>query len=166
MREIMTHTAGFEESPKYLLVYDKAHFIPLDQLLKQRIPARIFSAGTTPAYSNYATALAGYVVQRMSGMSFDEYVEQHIFGPLGMRTATFRQPLPAGLAPLMATGYATPGEPSRGFEIVNPAPAGSMSASGVDMANFMIAHLQGGEFNGKRILSAKAATCITAPSRK
>lgn len=157
MREIMTHTAGFEESVKYLIVYDKAKAVPLGELLKARIPQRIYDAGTTPAYSNYATSLAGYIVERLSGMPFDDYVEKHIFAPLDMRTASFRQPLPAKLEPLMATGYSKPGKPSLGFEIVNSAPAGSLSASGRDMANFMIAHLQGGEFNGQRILSAATA---------
>lgn len=157
LRQIMTHTAGFEESVKYLIVYDKAKAKPLGELLKARIPERIFDAGTTPAYSNYATSLAGYIVERVSGMTFDDYVDKQIFAPLDMRTATFRQPLPAALAPLMAAGYSKPGKPSLGFEIVNSAPAGSLTASGRDMANFMIAHLQGGEFNGRRILSAATA---------
>lgn len=157
MREIMTHTAGFEESVKYLIVYDKAKAVPLGELLKARVPERIYDAGTTPAYSNYATSLAGYIVERLSGMPFDDYVEKNVFAPLEMRTASFRQPLPAALAPLMATGYSKPGKPSLGFEIVNSAPAGSLSASGLDMANFMIAHLQGGQFKGQRILSAATA---------
>ncbi|RNF28728.1 beta-lactamase [Massilia aurea] len=157
MREIMTHTAGFEESVKYLIVYDKNNARPLGELLKAWVPDRIFDAGTTPAYSNYATSLAGYIVERVSGMPFNDYVEKQIFAPLNMRTATFRQPLPAALEPLMAKGYSKPGEPSLGFEIVNSAPAGALSASGQDMANFMLAHLAGGQFNGQRILSAATA---------
>ena len=157
MREIMTHTTGFEEAVKYLIVYDKGKARPLGELLKAWVPERIFDAGTTPAYSNYATSLAGYIVERVSGMPFDDYVEKHIFAPLDMRSASFRQPLPAALEPLMAKGYSKPGEPSLGFEIVNSAPAGALSASGQDMANFMIAHLADGEFNGQRILSAVTA---------
>jgi hypothetical protein len=57
----------------------------------------------------------------------------------------------------MSKGYRTAsGEPG-GFEIVGPAPAGSLSSPGEDMAHFMIAHLQGGEYHGKRILSAATA---------
>ena len=164
MREIMTHTAGFEESVKYLIVYDKSDIRPLGELLKERVPARIFDAGTTPAYSNYATSLAGYIVERIAKMSFDDYVEQHIFAPLNMRTASFRQPLPPALAPLMATGYSKPGEPSLGFEVVNSAPAGALSASGTDMGNFMIAHLQGGQFNGARILQEATAKAMHSSS--
>ena len=167
MRQMMTHTAGFEESAKALIVYDRDAAMTLPELIKSRTPARIFDAGTTPAYSNYATSLAGYIVGRLSGLPFDDYVEQRIFAPLNMRTASFRQPLPAALAPLAATGYSEPGQPSLGFEIVNSAPAGALSASGIDMANFMIAHLQGGQFNGQRILSAAtAATMHDSPLDK
>ena len=160
LRQIMTHTAGFEESAKNLIFYDPAGVGKLGDLLKAWIPERIFDAGTTPAYSNYATALAGYIVERTSGLGFDDYVESRIFKPLAMHGASFRQPLPATLAPFMATGYSKPGEPSMGYELIGPAPAGSMAASGTDMARFMLAHLQNGELDGQRILSAATAAAM------
>ena len=144
MRQLMTHTAGFEEAIKDLITFDSDAVLPLGPYLKRWIPNRIFDAGTTPAYSNWGTSLAGYVVQRTSGMPFDDYVEQRIFKPLDMQTATFRQPLPDRLKPQMATGYPLASGKSQGFENITPAPAGSLSASGVDMAKFMIAHLSGG----------------------
>ena len=146
MRQVMTHTAGFEEAVKDLISYDQqaAVKLPLGPYLKRWVPRRIFDAGTTPAYSNWATSLAGYVVARVSGLSFDDYVERRIFAPLGMRHSSFRQPLPPPLRPFMATGYPKASEPAKGFEVVVPAPAGSLSASGLDMARFMIAHLQQG----------------------
>ena len=113
--------------------------------------------GTTPAYSNYGASLAGYIVQRLSGESFDDYIDKHIFAPLDMKHSSFRQPLPANLAPLMSKGYPLASEQPRPFEIVGPAPAGSLSSSGEDMAHFMIAHLQNGEYHGKRILKAETA---------
>ena len=145
LRQIMTHTAGFEEAVKDLITYDPKRVLPLGTYLRRWVPRRIFDAGTTPAYSNWATTLAGYIVARASGMSFDDYVDQRIFAPLNMRTASFRQPLPRKLAALAATGYPRASEPAKSFEIVVPAPAGSLSASGLDMAKFMIAHLQGGK---------------------
>ncbi len=167
LRQIMTHTAGFEEAAKEIIDYYPARTPKLGELLKAWVPHRIYAAGTTPAYSNYATALAGYVVERVSGLSFDDYVEQKIFTPLGMRTASFRQPLPAALAPHMSRGYAKPGQPAEPFEIVGPAPAGSLSASGTDMARFMLANLQYGELDGQRILSpATAATMLNSPLDK
>lgn len=144
MRQIMTHTAGFEEAMKDLITYRQDGAIPIDVYLKRWVPERIFDAGTTPAYSNWATTLAGYVVQRVSGMPFDDYVEARIFKPLDMKTASFRQPLQPSLRPLAATGYPRASAPADAFEVVVPAPAGSLSASGLDMAKFMIAHLQYG----------------------
>ncbi len=157
MRNLMTHTAGFEEDLKNLLTYDSKGPPPLGQVLKARIPARIFPPGQVPAYSNYGAALAGYIVQRTSGQPFDAYVEQHIFAPLGMHHASFRQPLPPALRPLMAKGYMrASGKPSS-YEMIGLAPAGSSAMSGDDMAHFMIAHLQDGEYQGQRILQPATA---------
>jgi CubicO group peptidase (beta-lactamase class C family) len=157
MRNLMTHTGGFEEDIKNLLTYDPKGAPPLEQVLKADIPARIFPPGQVPAYSNFGAALAGYIVQRVSGQPFDAYVEQHIFAPLGMTHATFRQPLPQALRPLMAHGYLTASSPASDYEMIGLAPAGSSAVSGGDMAHFMIAHLQDGAYEGNRILQPATA---------
>ena len=144
MRNIMTHTAGFEESIRHLISSDPGAVMALKQQMPLALPGRVFAPGTTPAYSNYATALAGYIVERVSGEPFDNYIENHIFTPLGMTHSTFRQPLPARLAPHMSKGYSDITQKPEPFEIVVPAPAGSLSASGADMGKFMIAHLNDG----------------------
>lgn len=144
LRNIMTHTAGFEESLKGLLATREPGTPPYEELLKRWVPERVFAPGTTPAYSNYATALAGYIVQRASGEPFDDYIERHIFAPLGMRDSTFRQPLPERLRPRMATGYQRGSGDPVGYEYVGPRPAGSLAATGADMGRFMIAHLNQG----------------------
>ena len=140
LRQLMTHTAGFEEAVKDIIFTDPAHLLPLGDYLKRWTPKRVFEPGTTPAYSNWATALTGYLVERVSGESFDDYCDKHIFAPLGMTNSTMRQPLPAALAGQMASGY-KPGQEAGKFEIVGPAPAGSLSSTGTDMAKFMIAYL-------------------------
>ena len=57
----------------------------------------------------------------------------------------------------MSKGYTPASEEPTKFEIVGPAPAGSLSSPGEDMAHFMIAHLQNGEYHGNRILKAETA---------
>ncbi|HSX56104.1 MAG TPA: serine hydrolase domain-containing protein, partial [Sphingomonas sp.] len=143
MRQLMTHTAGFQEHGKRTIFEDVKFQISLADYVKVQ-PKRIYAAGTTPSYSNYGTALAGYIVERVSKMSFDDYVEQRIFRPLGMTRSTFRQPLPKGFVPQMAAGYRKGSDAASKFEIVGPAPAGSLSSTGADMARFMIAHLNQG----------------------
>ena len=152
LRQLMTHTAGFEEAVKDIIFTDPAHLLPLGDYLKRWTPTRVFEPGTTPAYSNWATALTGYIVERVSGETFDDYCDKHIFAPLGMTNSTMRQPLPAALAGQMASGY-KPGQEAGKFEIIGPAPAGSLSATGTDMAKFMLAHLD----HGKGLLSPEAA---------
>jgi len=156
MRNLMQHVAGFEEQAKNIMSEDpKAP--GYEALLKQWVPERVFAPGTTPAYSNYGASLAGYIVQRVSGESFDDYLDKHIFAPLEMTHSTFRQPLPTDLVPLMSKGYELGSDEPHVFEIVGPAPAGSMSSPAEDMAHFMIAHLQNGEYHGNRILRAETA---------
>jgi CubicO group peptidase (beta-lactamase class C family) len=156
LKQIMVHTAGFEGRIKDIIgVGDTSP--DLGKYLKTHIPERIFPPGTTPAYSNYATALAGYVVERVSGQPFNEYIEQHILKPLSMNHSTFAQPLPASLVPNMSNGYARASGDAEAFEIVVPFPAGSLSSTATDMAQFMIAHLQNGQLGDARILKPETA---------
>jgi CubicO group peptidase (beta-lactamase class C family) len=157
LRNIMTHTPGFEETIQELFVGDEKHLTPLGDYLKAHLPERIYPPGTTPAYSNYATTMAGYIVQRVSGEKFDDYIENHIFKPLGMNNCTFRQPLPEPLKSHMSSGYDVASQPARHFEFVNTEPAGSSSVTAVDMTHFMIAHLQDGTYEGAQILRPETA---------
>ena len=151
LRHVLTHTTGLEEAGRALIVYGD-HTPELGQVLKEYIPPYLYAPGSTQGYSNWATALAAYIVQRVSGQSFDDYIEQHIFTPLEMKHATFRQPLPAALRSQMSHGYASVDEPAKGYEIVNLAPAGSLAAPGADMGRFMLAYLGQGSLDGRQIL--------------
>lgn len=144
MRNLMTHTAGFDEVQRELNSYSPKGAPPLGDILKRALPKRIYAPGSTPAYSNYGTALAAYIVERVSGIPFDTYAEQRIFTPAGMARSSFRQPLPAALRPLMASGYKLGSGKPGPFEISNLAPAGGMTTSGADMGRFMLAHLNKG----------------------
>ena len=166
LRQIMTHRAGFEERIKDLVAFDLPE-TPLGEVLAGNMPARIYPAGTASAYSNYATGLAGHIVERVSGMPFNDYIERNVFGPLGMKHSTFRQPLPDALKADMSVGYEEAGKPGKGFEVVNIPPAGSLSSTGEDMAHFMIAHLADGRYGDAQILKPETArmmhTTITRP---
>lgn len=144
LRHLLTHTPGFEETAKHLLIYDPTLNRPLDVVLKRAIPPRIYPPGTMAAYSNYGASLAGYIVQRVSGEPFEAYVDHHIFAPLGMTNSTFVQPLPAALSSKLSKGYPQASQDPRPFEFIGMSPAGALSSTGSDMARFMIAHLSDG----------------------
>lgn len=155
MKHLLTHTPGFEEQVKDL--FSKVDNPNLGDYLKTHIPARIFAPGTNPAYSNYGTALAGYIVERVSGTPFSKYVDENIFKPLGMKYSTFDQPLPSNLSSHMSKGYRLGTDPPVDFEVVTAFPAGSLSSSSADMAKFMIAHLQDGKGTDGTILKPETA---------
>ena len=159
LKTLMTHTAGFEDRGEALFMLKPEDLISLDAYLKKYLPGRVFPPGEVGGYSNYGTALAGYIVERVSGMPFYEYVEKNIFSPLGMTQATFRQPLPADLVSDMSSGYnyVNGGYVKGGFEYVLPYPAASFSASGLEIAKFMIAHLQNGRYGEAEILREETA---------
>lgn len=159
MKHIMTHTTGFEDIGADLFKLDVSKVHSLGDYLKTHIPQRVYPPGEIGAYSNYATAMAGYIIERISGMSFSEYVDANIFQPLGMQHATFRQPLPDGLAGDMSQGYNywQGAYLKGGFEYVQAYPAGALSATASDMTRFMIAHLQDGRYEETQILQEATA---------
>lgn len=156
LRHLMTHTAGFEETVNELIYTRPETFPSLKGYLQRHLPPRMFPPGEVPAYSNYGTGLAGYIVERVSGEPFEVYLERHILGPLGMHRTTIRQPLPPDLAPDMSRGYPAASEAPIPFELAHPAPAGGVTASGEDMARFMIALLQAEVADGPILRSATA----------
>ena len=84
MVNLMNHSAGFQEDYVDLFVKDCTDFTCLEDALAAHKPEQIFEPGTVTAYSNWSTALAAFVVERVSGMGYVEYVHQNIFEPLGM----------------------------------------------------------------------------------
>ncbi len=159
LADLLTHTAGFEDRLTGKDAATTSDLEPLGQWLAEHVPARVRPPGELTAYSNYGFALAGYIVEQVSGMPFEQYVEQHLFQPLGMRSSTFRQPVEARLSADLSQGYTyTNGVYHPGpFELVQGAPAGSISTTATDIAHFMLAQLQNGRFGTQRILQAATA---------
>lgn len=162
MRDLMTHTPGFEETIKNLMLTNPKAMRPLRDVVSGWIPERMFPPGEVSAYSNYGAALAGYIVQRVSGELFEAYIEAHIFKPLGMAHSTFVQPLPKALAPDMSKGYKLASGDAKPFELIDMVPAGGLSATADDMARFMIAYLNGGSLDGAQILSPQSIRMMWA----
>lgn len=167
LRNLMTHTPGFEDTFDGSFVNSAQQLVPYREYLVKHTPAEIFPPGRVVAYSNYGAMLAGYIVQRVSGEPYDQYIEHHIFQPLGMDHSTFEQPLPAALARDISQGYVTASDKKPGpFEYIEVAPAGSLSATATDMAHFMIAQLEGGSYGGASILSPATAQLMHTPQSR
>ena len=134
LRHLLTHSAGFEEQISLTPTTDLEAYVKTDP------PVQVFAPGTTPGYSNYGMALAGYIVQRVSGQPFEAYVREHVLEPAGMTSSTYEQPLPKDMAGSLGPGYTSTGEEVP-FEVMGDFPAGSLTVSAPDFAAFMNAQL-------------------------
>ncbi|MBW7885282.1 MAG: serine hydrolase, partial [Caldilineaceae bacterium] len=156
---LLTHTAGFDEKLAGMGVENPQELLPLGDYLAREMPPLVRPTGDQISYSNHSYALAGYLVELISGEPYAQYVQDHILAPLGMERSTFEEPLPAALAPDLATGYAnfTGAYEALPAVYLQVAPAGSLYTTATDMARFMIAHLADGGSGEQRILQAATA---------
>ena len=166
IRDLFSHSPGMSDISGFIF-YDSKELIPYSEWIKSRVPRRVWAPGVETAYSNFGAALAGYIVEQVSGEPFADYTEKHLFNPLGMTSTTFREPLMGELKENMATGYKVEdGEfVAKGPEFLSVVmPAGSNSATGVDMARFMLAMLNGGELDGAEILKESSVDFLQSNS--
>ncbi len=168
MLDLMAHKPGLEDSALgHLFEADATNVLPLADYLASHQPQQVRAPGTLASYSNYGSGIAGLIVANLSGQTFEDYVEAHVTGPIGMRRSTFREP---GLADHRAMPEALAGDVSRGYirigadlessdfvHIAQIAPAGGLSTTAADMGRWMLAHLGDGAYGGGRILRADTA---------
>ncbi len=149
---LLTHTGGFEERLAGTCARGPEDVLPLERFLALRLPPRVFPPGDIISYSSQGYTLLGYLVESVTGVPYDRYVEENVLRPLGMERSGFT--LPARLKPDLAPGY----EVRRGSyretpqTLLNIVPAAGMSATAGDIARFMTAQLDGGSCGGGRIL--------------
>jgi len=169
IRDLFAHRPGFEDRSAGILFREDPHdVISLEQWVQTTMPNLVRTPGELTVYSNYGAALAGLVIEQVSGTPFDEYIDDNIFGPLKMTSSSFREPglgtpLPAmnpDLAEQIAIGYTYKRgafSPHDFIHIWQAAPAGSASATASDMARFMLAHLGSGTLDGGIVLTPQFA---------
>jgi hypothetical protein len=162
--DLMNHRAGFEEGLKDILRTDSRDLPSTESYLKEHPRPMLFPPGEVPAYSNYGAALAGYIVQRVSGEPYERYVEHHILTPLGMLHTTFEQPLPQRFAGQVSNGYRTADSGPGEYEQIVTRPAGSGTATAADMSRFMIALLDEGRSAEGQILRSETVSQMESPS--
>ncbi|OMG01238.1 hypothetical protein BK147_02495 [Paenibacillus sp. FSL R7-0337] len=146
MLNLMNHNAGFEE-----YMFDMAYQSPeevrsLEEGLKLAQPAQIYRPGEVVAYSNYGNSLAAYIVERISGQPYHEYVQQHIFEPLGMKHSMAYSVVEdrPELLEHKAKGYffAGPGSFNQGsWNYMSMYPNGGNNGTAEDLAKFAMAFM-------------------------
>ena len=179
MQELMTHTAGFTygifgDTPVDKM-YGEAHLSAatslqdfIDRLSK--IPL-LYQPGARWEYS-VSTDIQGYIIEKLSGQTLPDFIEQHICEPLGMRDAGFF--VPAGKRSRLATLYhaSSKGElvadgplglgGAYGRPPASPSGGGGMVSTAEDYLRFAEMLVNGGELNGVRVLSPAAVHLMTS----
>jgi len=161
LAHLLTHTAGFEDPP-YIINTDPNLVQPLNEYLTTNLPSPTHPPGKTFIYSNYGYALAALIVEEVSDIPFNRYIEENIFQPLKMNQSRYllSPPLPENLA----TGYAY----QDGEQIPQPVdydseyPAGSIISTAEEMSHFILAHLQDGCYQDSCILLPETISTMHA----
>jgi CubicO group peptidase (beta-lactamase class C family) len=157
---LLTHTSGLEQRGIGTAVQKKSELMPLREYLASGVLCRAMPSEEVIIYSSPGMALAGYLVEVISGVPFAQYIEENIFQPLDMRRSSFQQPLPSHLRADLAVGYRYENgtyNPYTSEYLSAITPAGDFYSTATDIAHFMIAHLQDGRYGNSRILNEATA---------
>lgn len=162
IRDLLTHRTGMGGTD---LLWYGSSFSPEEIIRRVRYIRPEFGFRARFEYQNVMYATAGYAVGQASGGTWQEFVRQHIFAPLGMSGADF-----SATDAQKATDHATPHDEKDGKVVTIPwrniddvAPAGSINASVKDMTKWIAMQLHDGMANGQQIVSAKSMREMHTP---
>jgi CubicO group peptidase (beta-lactamase class C family) len=105
LKHLLTHTAGLEEVAVGGFADSSEDVLALIDYLPAHIPARVRKPGAYISYSNYGSALAGYIVERVSGIAWASYIQKNILDPIAMTETNIHQPMSATHQGAHARGY-------------------------------------------------------------
>jgi len=159
-RHLLVHTAGFDSRIIGRQVHFPEELLPLRDYLAARMPPRIRPPDEASIYSEHGYALAGLLIEEVSGSPFDAYMQQNIFLPLGMRRSSFAWS--RELESSVAIGYGlagtTLGPAPR--DLRQTVPASMLATTASDAARWMLALLNEGAFEGHRILGSESTSLM------
>jgi len=184
IRHLITHTSGIgygfiDGDERFKMIYHKAGIVDAFTTEKVKLSENIKKLAKMPLHHNpgenftYSEGLdvLGYLIEVVSGMSFDEFLKTHIFDPLGMNDTRFYLP-DSKAGRLVAVQHKVDGEwqkfpvtsydpdyPIKGAKSYFPGGAG-LSSTVKDYAYFLQMYLNGGEYNGVRLLSRTTVQAI------
>ncbi len=144
LRDMMNHSAGFGEYIFDVIAFDIDDITTLEEALLGQRPIQYYDVGSASAYSNYTSALAGLVIEEVTGMSYDEYIQTEIFDRLSMKHSAVDSTLSNHkvMRANKAHGYVSDGQGDfykNKWSYISLAPAGSINSIATDLAKFAMA---------------------------
>ncbi len=153
LAQLMSHRGGFEES--YAIFDPAVAALPRAEALSVAAPDQVFPRGEITSYSNWCAALAGHIVEMVSGQLWEAFVETRILGPLGMDDTTTAKRRRRPDQPPLAASYRMQGgvaHPAFRVDIGAFGPAGAIASTAADMARFLRFLMGDGPLDGVRLL--------------
>jgi len=151
VENLLTHTSGIDEATfSYTAAKTKADMISLSEYLKKHQPVVTTEPGKVCLYSNIGLDLLGHIIENVSGMKYEDYIQKNIFNILDMQNSKASLPLNN-----MTKNYDSLAE--TGYVYYNDSPAGGINSTPLDISKFMIAHLQNGVYKNNKILNESTA---------
>ncbi|MCC6000444.1 MAG: beta-lactamase family protein [Pararhodobacter sp.] len=153
LAQLMSHRPGYEDT---IAIFDPAiGALPRPQALAASAPAQVFPRGSVTAYSNWGVALAGQIIEDVSGIAYEQFVQTRILDPLGMGTTTYSEATARPDQPPLSQSYRVQNgvnHPAYRMDVGSFGPAGSFASTAADMARFLRFLLGDGELDGVRLL--------------
>jgi CubicO group peptidase (beta-lactamase class C family) len=161
---LLEHTAGFDdmEFSEVYNLHDRYDFSLLEVFKRFRKPQIVrWPPGTRMSYSNPGNAVAGYLIEKVTGQPFDQYVRDTFLRPMGMEKADY--PFTDAIKPLLAAAY--DGDPPRvlGYPLIYLRPAGDLKSSAGELAKLVQFLLRRGKAGDAQLLKPESILRMEAP---
>ena len=161
---LLEHTAGFDDmefSEAYNL-HDPYDYPLLKAFQRFQRPEIVrWPPGTRMSYSNPGNAVAGYLIEKITGIPFDRYIRENFLRPMGMQNADF--PFTDAVKALLATGYAGNPPKVQGYPFIYLRPAGDLKASPGELAKLVQFLLRRGRTDDAQLLNPESILRMEAP---
>jgi CubicO group peptidase (beta-lactamase class C family) len=160
--DLLEHTTGWDDM--HLREYAKnGKGISLREGLDYDHHSRTsrWRPGTRMAYCNSGPWVAAYIVEKITGERFEDYVTQNLFLPIGMKTATYFEQA----SPQLTTLYHSDGKTPYPYWDFMDRPSGAINASAKDMATYVQFYLNRGVVDGAQIVPAASIERMETPTR-
>lgn len=155
-RQLLHYTAGFDTRFIGIRVESADEIMPLSDYLAQHLTDRVRPPGEVRSYNDFEIALAGLLVEEVSGMPYDQYIREHIFKPLGMDSTSIY--LPKEEEARVSLGYRSDGQSyPLNYYYLNDSAGAGFNTTVSDLARYMIMHLENGRYGNAQLLGEESA---------
>lgn len=163
-RHMLSHWSGLTSGAVTKPLWGRELPKPLDKMVATLYSVR--APETKWEYNNWAYGMAGLLVEKISGEEYEKYMLEHVLVPLGVTTPHPVYPSPE-MVEVMALPYMPGGADGKPQPVAqvhfDVYPAGDIYLTAENMARFLAMHLNGGMFQGKRILSEASVKAMHEP---